>query len=299
MLLNMIGAFVRNAKFGTEVAFAKGLRRIGVEVNEIDPSVDIGLDKMKLNADATIVFKDCDSSNPYLERLSGPIVVYQPDDARFQHIRESMLAMRPYATMFLSFDDFGSQIAQAMGYKSEVMLLTADDEVYKSSETNIERDIDVSFIGCFSNEPGHVSRHHMINTVRKLADTMNWKVVFGTTFDIPAIVNIYQRSKVVINHATDVGQKFGTGFGVQCRHFEVGMTKTCLLSNFCLSNVDLCDLQFSKFSSEEELISSIKMLIEHKSERDYYADELYAGIKRSHMPEHRALQIIDFIKRNS
>lgn len=308
MHLNLIGPFVVNAPFGTEIAFAKGLQRLGHEVIEVDPNVDQEMIGLRNDADATVVFKSCVGAERFLTSLRHPIVVYQPDDARFPHIRQMMLMMRKYAALFLSFDDHGAAVARSMGYRAaETLLLTADDELYRPSPTPIERDIDVSFVGSMGDPVAHASRRRMCEIVSDEARRRGWKFVVtsgvypgGVYKDGIAAdtVEIYQRSKVVLNHATDVGQAFGWGYGIQCRHFEVGMTRTALLSNYSYDEeptVPLCSL----FCDEQTLVERLTKFIE--GGRDYEARGAisYDQIRKRHMPEHRAAQLVDFIVRNS
>jgi hypothetical protein len=296
MRLNLIGPFQVNAPFGTEIAFSKGLKRLGHEVVEVDPNIDEGLDDMDQTADATVVFKSCVGRERYLKRLKGPVVTYQPDDARFPHIREMMLMMRQYSDLFLSFDHYGAGIARQMQYRdAETLLLTADDELY--CEGPAVRDIDVSFIGSLGDPVAHASRRRMCEVVQREAEKRNWKVAFGTTQDIPQILSVYRRSKVVLNHATDVGQGFGLGFGLQCRHFEVGMTRTCLLSNMHAGLP--FPLTFPEFFDEGSLILQLEWLLGDDEAREHHAGWLFDQIRGGHMPQHRAQQMVDFIQRNA
>jgi hypothetical protein len=300
MKLNLIGPFVVNAPFGTEIAFSKGLRQAGHEVNEVDPNVTTYCPE---GADVTIVFKSCvGNEEAMLGSLKHPVIVYQPDDARFGHIKQMILMMRKYSKLFLSFDDYGATVAKALGYKAaETLLLTADPELYSPSpgHQNLHatgRDIDVSFIGSIGSPTAHASRWRMINRVKILAQEFGWKTHFEVSQDIPHVVDVYRRSKVVINHATDVGQPFGTGFGLQCRHFEVGMTATCLVSNTLLgwdnSNPQLRFIQFSGEDLEEVLVQTIM-------EKRYTqaAADLYQDIMAAHLPVDRAKQLVDFVQR--
>lgn len=299
MILNLIGPFVVNAPFGTEIAFAKGLRQAGHEVIEVDPNVDREMIGIRNDADATVVFKSCCGAEPYLRSLTHPIVVYQPDDARFPHIKQMMLMMRGYADLFLSFDHHGANVAKTMGYRAaETLLLTADPELYSPSpDRTQERDIDVSFIGSIGSPTAHASRWRMLNRIKILAKEFGWKTHFEVSQDIPHVVDVYRRSKVVVNHATDVGQPFGTGFGLQCRHFEVGMTATCLLSNSLLDwNDRTPQLRFLTFTADD----LEEMLVQTIMERRYTqaAADLYQDIMAGHMPVDRAKQLVDFIERN-
>lgn len=305
-MLNLVGPFVVNAPFGTEIAFAKGLRRIGHEVIEVDPNVDREMRGLRNDADATVVFKSCVGAEKYLKSLRHPIVVYQPDDARFPHIRQMMLDMRQHTDLFLSFDDFGATAARSMGYRAaETLLLTADDELYHPSPVPIERDIDVSFIGSLGDPVAHASRRRMCEIVSREAKRNGWRCVLtdgiypgrpghdGTAADT---VEIYQRSKVVLNHATDVGQEFGWGYGIQCRHFEVGMTRTALLSSYSYGSEPTSPL-CSLFCDEETLVERLGSLINDKR-YDARGQISYDQIMRFHRPEHRAAQLVDFIERN-
>jgi hypothetical protein len=235
--------------------------------------------------------------------LKHPVVVYQPDDARYPHIRQMMLMMRKYSKLFLSFDDYGATVAKALGYRaSETLLLTADPELYCPSPTPVERDIDVAFIGSVGDPLAHSLRLRMVQQAHILAKEFGWKTHFETTQDIPRVLDVYRRSKVVLNHATNVGQEFGTGFGLQCRHFEVGMTKTCLLSNTLLDwNPMLPRPTFCAYNGENFLDRLAEIVMSTVDGIPYYqlaGENLYADIVQAHMPVDRARQLVDFIERN-
>jgi hypothetical protein len=295
MNLNLIGPFQVNNPFGTEIAFAKGLKRMGHGVNTVDPNVESQFKAIDRDADATVVFKSCVGHEDRLLRgLRGPVVVYQPDDARFPHIREMMLMMRRHADLFLSFDDHGAEVAKSMGYRAaETLLLTADDELYCPSPVPVERDIDVSFIGSLGDPVAHASRRRMCEIVAEEAHSRGWVFKYGTTQDMPTILDTYRRSKVVLNHATDVGQPFGYGYGLQCRHFEVGMTRTALLSNTVYNAPT--GLPFLSFDSEQSLVPVLELAIR---DHEKFGRWLYDHTMDRHRPNHRAAQLVDFIERN-
>lgn len=294
MNLNLIGPFVLNNPFGTEIAFAKGLKRMGHGVNTVDPNVPCHWSALDSDADATVVFKSCVGGEHHLRGLRGPVVVYQPDDARFAHIKKMMLDMRQYADLFLSFDEYGAGVALTMGYRAtETLLLTADDELYCPASPQPERDIDVSFIGSLGDPVAHASRRRMCEIVAGEARSRGWVFKYGTTQDIPAVLDTYRRSKVVLNHATDVGQPFGYGYGLQCRHFEVAMTRTAMLSNIVYD--DPMALPFLTFNSEQTMLDGVELGI-----RDYVklGRWAYDAVMDKHRPNHRAVQLVDFIERN-
>ncbi len=296
MKLTLVGPFTKNFPFGTEIAFAKGLRQIGVDVVEVDPNLDKNLDGITRDSDAIIVFKTCVGNEPHLERFGRPVIVYQPDDARFPHIREMMLMMRRYSDLFLSFDDYSTQVSKTMGYRaSETLLLTADPDLYSPSPWPVIRDIDVSFIGSLGDPVAHASRRRMLEVVGKHANKKGWVTAFGTTQDIPEILDTYRRSKVVLNHATDVGQPFGMGYGLQCRMFETGMTRTCLLSSQTYG--DDRGIPYPIFFDEHSLTSQLDYLIETGDWQQFGA-HLYESIQIGHLPIHRARQLVDFVTRN-
>lgn len=240
--------------------------------------------------------------------------------------------MRRYSDLFLSFDDHGADVARTMGYRAaETLLLTADDELYCPSPETIVRDIDVSFIGSLGDPVAHKSRRRMVDIVRREAKSRGWNVALGTAWvegtagrpenvlqeinnvewagnththtPYKDIVDIYRRSKIVLNHATDVGQPFGMGYGLQCRHFEVGMTRTCLLSNATYDG----RWSVPRFSSEETLLSNIEGLLGINPQLydegygkplwECYANDLYTWSMQN-KPEHRAAQLIDFIEKH-
>lgn len=302
MKLNLIGPFQVNAPFGTEIAFAKGLKKLGfrdgLDLNCVDPNLGpmVMLDSL---ADATIVFKSCCGREDELSHLQGPVIVYQPDDARFPHIMGMMLMMRKYSELFLSFDRHGATVAKNMGYSvAEELLLTADHELYCPSDEPHPRDIDISFIGSLGDPIAHASRRKMCRIVEAEAARRGWKFVYAQCQDIPTVLDVYRRSKVVLNHATDVGQKFGFGFGLQCRHFEVGMTKTCLLSNQRLGIDGPEKMPYVQYFDETSLISQLEYLLEHRDIYSFHANQLYEDIRLNHMPVHRAGQIVNFVQRH-
>lgn len=292
MNLNLIGPFVVNAPFGTEIAFAKGLKAMGHGVNTVDPNIESQLSAIDRAADATVVFKSCvGHEDRLLGDLKGPVVVYQPDDARFDHIKKMMMDMRKHSELLLSFDDYGAGVARTMGYRAaETLLLTADNELYCPSDKPVEKDIDVCFIGSLGDPVAHASRRRMC----QLVDAQKrWKFTWGTTQSIPVILDTYRRSKVVLNHATDVGQPFGHGYGLQCRHFEVGMTRSALVSNsmYAKSNI----LPFREFDSESSLLDAVDDAI---ANHDVIGRWMYDAVMDRHRPTHRAVQLVDFIERN-
>lgn len=295
MELNLIGPFVVNNPFGTEIAFAKGLKRMGHSVNTIDPNVESQFDAIENDADVTVVFKSCvGQEDRLLGGLRGPVVVYQPDDARFPHIKKMMLEMRRHSDLFLSFDSYGAGVALTMGYRAaETLLLTADDELYCPSSNDVERDIDVAFIGSLSDPVAHASRRRMCELVFTAAQARGWNFKCGTTQDVEEIVDVYRRSKVVLNHATDVGQPFGYGYGFQCRHFEVAMTRTALLSNRVYNEPRV--LPFRIFDSDESLIDGVQSSI---TDYPFLSRWMYDAVMDKHRPNHRAVQLVDFIERS-
>lgn len=293
MKLNLVGPFIQNFPFGTEIAFAKGLRRIGHEVIEVDPNIPAHWSALDMDADATVVFKSCVGGEHHLTGLRN-VIVYQPDDARFAHIRKMMLDMKRFADLFLSFDDYGAGVALTMGYRvAETLLLTADDELYCPSHEPIERDIDVSFIGSMGDPVAHASRRRMCEVVAEEGRERGWVSVFRTTQDMSIVLDTYRRSKVVLNHATDVGQEFGYGYGFQCRHFEVAMTRTALLSNRVYNEPYV--LPFKTFYSQESLVPAIESAI---ANHEVLGRWMYDAVMHGHRPSNRAVQLIDFIERN-
>jgi hypothetical protein len=293
MRLNMVGAFIRNRPFGTEIAFAKGLRELGVEVNEVDPGYP---DQSFLGEpDATIVFKYLEPGpsgyRDALVEVNGPKIVYQPDDVAFPHIQQMMREMRQYCEYAFMYDDRGVAFAESLEFKkSKQLLLTADPILYHPKD--FPKTVDLCFVGSLTLGANHAGRRRMIDVLKA---TNEFRIgVASELFDIERINNIYNYSKVVLNHATDVGQPFGHGFGLQCRHFEAGMAGACVLSNVVDNDSSL--VGFDTFSSEEELVSKARALVTDDDLRDAFADTLYENILDHHLPVHRAQEIVNFVK---
>lgn len=290
MNINLVGAFIRNAPFGTEIAFKKGLERLGGhKITCLDTSYPN--QSFDMDADVTIVFKWMEGYWNDLSNCGGNKIVYQPDDIRFPHIMDMMRKMNKYCDFALTYDDEAAKIAGGIGYKkSQRLLLTADPELYRNIP-NTEKDIDVCFVGSLTGGHNHRSRAHMCH----LATAIGLKTKFATDiYDIEEIVNIYNRSKIVLNHATDVGQSFGSGYGYQCRHFEAGFTKACVLSNAVIDD-DRSVKNFPTFSDEKDFLLMTRKLLSNDDLRSSFASDLYDELNSKHRPEHRAADIIDFI----
>lgn len=301
--INMIGSFKRNYPFGTEIAFAKGLRNIGVEVYEWDPSTgEHPAPLWSEDADAVIVFKDHgEITYPHLEFFKNekkvPVIEYQPDDIRAPGIVGMMKKMRQYCDYAFTFDKTGAEVAeQDLGYKkARKLIVTADPDLYKP--LNIKKDIDICFVGSLSNQVQHESRRKMI----QLLHDNGYKVLYQQSFfDANQINLLYNKSKLVINHATDLGQDFGFGYGYQCRHFEAGFAGSCLISNELLDNEGDGPEQFCRFISEEDLLDVVEIMLNGKYDSEplwemqgkMFLDELNEKFR----PEHRAQDIVDFIE---
>lgn len=288
MRVNLIGAFIRNFPFGTEIAFKKGFDRLGGHtITTIDPSyVD---QRWDYGADVTVVFKWMDAYWEDLKKCEGKKIVYQPDDMRYPHIRQMMQKMRKHCDYAFTFDDDGAKLALEYGYRAaKKLLLTADDELYAPLPM-CPKTIPVCFVGSVTGGENHKSRRKMIELVAKSGIQIG---VAHELFDVHRIRQIYASSKIVLNHATDVGQPFGHGFGYQCRHFEAGMVGSCILSN--VVDNDTTIKSFETFSNEEELVDKVRYLLEPDQavHRREIADQLFWDIVDHHRPEHRAAEMV-------
>ena len=292
MRWNIVGAFIRNNPFGTEIAFRKGLERIGETVTVIDPSYPG--QTFDGSPDVTLIFKWLEPGiyRHIVQGLPGKKIVYQVDDLRFDHIKTMMIAMRDTCDHALTFDDDGASLARQYGYKSaQRLLLTADNQLYRPIPGMV-RNIDVSFVGSLSSGYNHRSRMRMLEIVRGMGLKM---LVANELFDIPKINQIYNQSKIVLNHATDVGQPFGHGYGYQCRHFEAGFAGACVLSNK-IDNDDALN-NIVTFDSEQNLVEQIQRILTGWDA--YYSDHgdaLHAELTTCHTPEIRAQEMLQFVR---
>lgn len=297
MRINLVGAFIRNWPFGTEIAFQRGFEELGGhEITTIDTSY---LDQQwDYEADVTVVFKWLEGNYwDDLKRCSGLKIVYQPDDLRFGHIQDMMRKMREYCDYALTFDADAAQALREGKYgffykNSQKLLVTADPGLYKN--LHLERSFDIGFIGSLSGGGNHASREKMCRILSR--EFGNGFYAVSGVNNAAAICERYNRTKLIVNHATDVGQEFGTGYGYQCRHFEVGLTGTALLSNVVL-NDDALKQPFT-FCDEDSLIKKARGLINYKnwvSAGQALEDEIH----RAHMPVHRAIEMVEFFKKIS
>jgi len=293
MKINMIGAFVRNAPFGTEIAFAKGLMDIGVDVAMFDPSRPNDTQRWHILPDATIIFKNAGDFvgmvNP-----TAPAIVYQPDDVRAPGIENMLKETLEYCQYAFTFDSTGAEVAERLGYeKAKKLIVTADPSIYRP--LSIEKTQDFCFIGSLSNPIMHESRRRMVN----ILNDAGYSVASGGTFDPHEINKIYNQSRVVLNHACDVGQPFGEGWGYQCRHFEAGFSGACLLSNTVLGDEGDGPRQFCTFEDGSALLEVAEDLIHGWFDGPIYERQgaaFYQELCEDHLPIHRAEEIVSFIK---
>jgi len=303
MKIDMIGAFRRNYPFGTEIAFMLGLRKIGVDVGWWDPSVKC-YDNWHgpKSVDAIIMFNDggpdtYDVCRSY--RDAGAMTIeYQLDDIRAPGIRDMMARLCGCCDYAFTFDKTGADVAEKeLGYKrAKKLLVTADPDLYRCLGKRT-KDIDFCFIGNYSNPVMHKSRRRMLNV---LVQSGFERVVSLTFFDPMHVNVIYNRSKVVLNHATDVGQEFGSGYGYQCRHFEAGFAGSCVMSNVLLDDEGDGPKTFVQFHDEESLIENAHELIhmydDGSSLYESIAEALSSELNDKYRPEHRAKEIVEFIE---
>ncbi|MHA2045890.1 MAG: hypothetical protein ACW99G_13930 [Candidatus Thorarchaeota archaeon] len=287
----MIGSFIRNAPFGTEIAFAKGLLELGIDVATWDPSRN-GTNHWHEAPDAVIMFKDHGEKAHQAIRLNkakGAIAIeYQPDDIRAPGIKGMMKDLLGLCDYAFTFDESGAAVAEDLGYKKAMKLLvTADPEIYRPLDE--EKHWDFCFIGSMSHPTSHASRRKMIDILHNAG----YKVYVGNTFDPIEINRMYNQSKVVINHATDVGQPFGHGYGYQCRHFEAGMSGAAFLSNCLLDKDHDGPSYFTAFFGEDDLLRSAKVALDNYVTN---GKRYHEHIMRVHRPKDRAEEIIEFIE---
>jgi hypothetical protein len=246
--INLVGPFYRNAPFGTECAFASGLIQEGHSVVCHEPGNFLS-EPLDPAADATVFFKWVPEQTHSFKE-GGLRVIYQPDNLEFEHIRQLMSTARDHGvTHALTFYDTGCALARDMGFvAAEKLMLTADPDVYFHDADH--KMYAASFVGGLGHGPEHVSRQRMVRAARLI---LGDKFLCTTTFDIPTIRHIYSHSRVVLHHATDVGQPFGHGLGLQCRHFEAALCGIPVLSNVVWQERPDVLQGLDTFSSMEEL----------------------------------------------
>ena len=304
MKINMIGSFQRNHPFGTEIAFLKGLQLIGEDVGWLDPSSFHSHNwHDPSQTDALIMFKEHSQEanemcRVFRDEFGVVVIEYQPDDIRAPGIKDMMKRLRQYCDYAFTFDATGAKVAQEeLGYKkARKLIVTADTELYHPLP-DVKKDIDFCFIGSLSNPRMHKSRNRMIELL-----TENGFSVFAQSNFNPEYINqIYNRSKVVLNHATDVGQDFGTGYGYQCRHFEAGFAGSCLFSNKLLDDEPEGPKLYMEFWDEDSLLEWASELLQTsqgspKPTYEIAAAEYFFELNKKHKPEHRAKEIVQFIE---
>lgn len=298
MKIGMIGAFVRNYPFATELAFKKGLESIDCDVHTFDPTrPNDETNNWNAEVDAVITFKNALGYESIIEdaKKNGAIsVVYQPDDIRAPGITDMLIETQKYCDFALTFDSRGAEWCIENGYENaSELLVCADGDVYYPIP-NMKKEIDILFVGSYSNPVMHKSRQHMT----KVLHNAGFKVTIVSDIWDPCEINrLYNRAKIVLNHATDVGQKFGTGYGYQCRHFEAGMAGACLLSNAVNEHIirNLCT-----FDSEESLIETTELLLDlNYGDIPLYekcASMYHEEITSTHNPTSRALQLYNILE---
>ena len=258
MRLNLVsGGWTRNSPWGTEHAFAKYLQADGHTVTRVHTGeTDFSFDR---DADVSVCFKDVkDRVADELLKFRGVKVVFQPDDIRFPDTREDMSYMRQLCDHALVFEPDGIGVAtDELGYKRVArVMIPVDADIYRPN-VNFAKVFDVCFVGNMSREPRHASRWKMRRIIAE--ELPNVRSVFMTQFGVSVINQWYNQSRIVLHHATDVGQEFGTGYGYQSRHFEAGYSGACVLSNEVLNEERMPGLNV--FTSERDLVSQVRRLL--------------------------------------
>lgn len=289
MKILLVGPVRVNFPHAAELSFKKGLEQAGCTVETLDPNIPD--QHVPNDCDAVLVFKNAYGYNDRI-RAAAPIsILYQPDDARFIHIRKMLGEMREHCDFLLSFDKTSARISkETFGYRlSEEMLLTADPDLYTPVEALV--DADFAFVGSLGDPMAHRSRNLMVQALRG----QGYRVVTSHEHDPTKVSKVYRSAKVVLNHATDVGQRFGQGYGWQQRHFEVAMTKSCLLSN----ENDRDELRsWCRFSSPGTLLERARELMSYTTaQRAELGESLYREAIELHSPIVRGRQIMEFISR--
>jgi hypothetical protein len=302
--LNVVGPCIVNAPFATELAFVFGLQQLGYQVTTFDPNVE-SPDVLDRDADFTIVFKTALQHNAVLKTLSHPVVLYQPDDIRFPHIKQMIREMREYSEHLITFrhisrtdDPDEWALIDDLGFKTrEHLMVTAHPDVYHPPYEEVVKDIDFCFIGSIGDHSCHWQRLHMVNLLR----SAGWRVLCGQTQDIDLILSSMARSRVVLNHASGTDIPFGVGQGYQCRHFEVGYTGAALLSNRIHgegpANHGMRGIEnFVRFDGDESLLQRAAELIHGSTWRDL-GERLRREVRDNNSPFVRACQLTSILER--
>jgi hypothetical protein len=285
----LVGPVVVNFPHAAELSFKRGLEEAGAEVVTLDPNVP-GQEVPR--ADAVLVFKNAYDYNDRISEVAPIRILYQPDDARYPHIGKMLQEMRPHCDHLLAFDVDSAKLGQqTCGYRlAEEMLLTADPGLYRPID--VVRDLDFVFVGSTGDPYAHMHRRSMVDYLRG----WGYKVTVSHEHDPTEVSRLYSRARVVLNHATNVGQKFGQGFGWQQRHFEAAMAGACVLSN----ENNRGELQYwHRFSSVEGLRLLAKGLMNGDLDARHCAQKLRENVLTHHSPLVRGRQILDFIARCS
>lgn len=299
MKLNVVGPHRANWPFATEIAFISGLESLGHIVYAFDPNVET-VDVLARDADVTLVFKNSLSYDRDVFELGPKIVLYQPDDLRFPHIRHMVSEMRQYTEHLITFRDYSADgpvklFIDSLNLKTvNVLPVTAHPLVYRS--TGEPKDADFCFVGSIGDSEAHRHRHTMVELLRN----EGFSVIFGQTRDINQILSAISRSRVVLNHASDNGLPFGYGYGYQCRHFEVGFAGGCLLSNTVIDNDSTNPLlsSFFTFDGTDSFVRQAHMLMDmDDAQRAKCGGMLFDEVMTYHSPAVRANQLINILER--
>jgi hypothetical protein len=293
MIINIVGPHIVNSPFATELAFIKGLVEIGHKVVPFDPNVE-SPDVLDRNADYTLIFKNALSHNDVVCSLGPKVVVYQPDDLRFSHVKNMVSEMRKYSSRLITFRKYKDNFGFIDGLELtqfEELAVTANPDVYYKKD--LEKDIDFCFVGSLGDPASHWQRIRMIDLLSK----NGYNTFACETRDIEFIRNILSRSKVVLNHASDSSLPFGQGYGYQCRHFEAAMAECCLLSNSILDDEYTIE-NFVRFCSFKDFFEKAIMLID--SGEKYRADiakSFKEEVMVNHSPKIRAQQLVNILEK--
>jgi spore maturation protein CgeB len=291
MRINLVGPFVVNAPFGTDIVFQKGLETLGHEVTACDPNI-ASISSLPV-ADFTVIFKSALGQEGQLKPSMGKVVVYQPDDIRFPHIKRMLVEISYYSESVLLFrdpDPADRSFLNGIGYSNVGYVpVTADPAVYYPMD--VDKVYDFCFIGSMGGGPEHAHRHEMVSLLRQ--EGFNVAAGYANYDQARLIMN---QSRVVLNHASEPVLGFGAGVGFQCRHFEAGFSGACLLSNEVLSKESELVSNFVRFKDRASFVSMAKWLIEDERSRYDMSIALHTEMFEKHLPEHRAKMMTDFLE---
>lgn len=242
------------------------------------------LDNFQNKYDATIVFKGEMLDYRHFKLMTGVKVLYFPDDIIVhKHYNEMVKKIGSYYDIVYTFDKKAISEFYALNCRDVRYWpsCTGSDLFY---DQNLERDIDICFIGSMNKD-----RKKMLKKVEKTFPDKN--LFFKEGIKGEEYAKHMNRSKIVLNLAQGIS-------GVSQRVFEASACGAFVLTNNISEEEKLyIDTEIDYFNNIDDLISKLFIYLNHNETRIAYAKKAHEKTLKNHLINHRFIDMIKDIEK--